>query len=62
VARGLFPTVAGVVQPSPAPRFSATPSEITAAPPEAGQHGDDILRECGYSDAEIVDLRRSTVK
>jgi len=32
------------------------------AAPEAGQHAAEILRECGYSDAEIVDLRRSAVR
>lgn len=62
VARGTFTKVAGVVQPSPAPRFSATPSVISGAAPEAGQHAAEILRECGYSDAEIVDLRKSAVR
>ena len=62
VARGTFTNVARVVQPSPAPRFSATPSVIMGAAPEAGQHAAEILRECGYSDTEIVDLRRSAVR
>ena len=59
VARGTFTKVAGVVQPSPAPRFSATPSSIAGAAPVAGQHADEILRECGYGDMEIADLRRA---
>jgi len=58
VARGTFTKVAGVVQPSPAPRFSATPSSICGAAPAAGQHADEILRECGYGDVDIADLRR----
>lgn len=58
VARGTFTQVAGVVQPSPAPRFSATPSSIAGAAPAAGQHADEILRECGYGDVDIADLRR----
>jgi alpha-methylacyl-CoA racemase len=57
-ARGTFADVAGVVQPAPAPRFSATPSAMAGAAPEPGQHAGEILRECGYSDAEIADLQR----
>lgn len=59
VARSTFTKVAGVVQPSPAPRFSATPSGIAGAAPEAGQHAAEILRECDYGDGEIADLRRA---
>ncbi len=35
-ARGTFVEVAGVTQPAPAPRFSATPSAIQGAPSAAG--------------------------
>ena len=27
--------------------------------PEIGEHSEDVLRECGYGDAEISELRRS---
>ena len=56
-ARGTFTEVAGVVQPAPAPRFSATPGAIAGPAPEPGAHTDDVLRECGFSDAEVADLR-----
>ncbi|HXM54223.1 MAG TPA: CaiB/BaiF CoA-transferase family protein [Candidatus Dormibacteraeota bacterium] len=56
-ARGTFTEVAGVVQPAPAPRFSATPGGIARPAPEPGADTDAILRECGYGGAEIEALR-----
>lgn len=37
--------------------MSRTPSRIAAPPPLAGQHSDDILKEIGYSDADIAAMR-----
>jgi alpha-methylacyl-CoA racemase len=58
--RGTFAEVAGVVQPAPSPRFSATPGSIRRPPPQPGQNGDEALAEWGLSGGEIEDLRRST--
>ncbi|UFS58746.1 CaiB/BaiF CoA transferase family protein [Subtercola endophyticus] len=59
VHRQTFTEVSGVVQPSPAPRFSATPSSIRRPPPNPGQHGDEALAEWGFTQPEIAELRRS---
>jgi alpha-methylacyl-CoA racemase len=56
-ARGTFTTVGGVVQPSPAPRFSRTPGAIARPPSFAGQHTDEALADWGLSADEIVKLR-----
>jgi alpha-methylacyl-CoA racemase len=57
--RGTFCEVAGVLQPAPAPRFSATPSSIRWPPPNPGQRADEALSDWGVSDAEIAKLRGS---
>jgi crotonobetainyl-CoA:carnitine CoA-transferase CaiB-like acyl-CoA transferase len=38
-------------------RLSRTPSKGTVRPPEIGEHTDEILKEFGYSDADIAGLR-----
>ena len=55
--RGTFTEVAGVLQPAPAPRFSATPGAIRRPPPNPGQHGDDALADWGFDPGEIDRLR-----
>jgi crotonobetainyl-CoA:carnitine CoA-transferase CaiB-like acyl-CoA transferase len=37
-------------------KFSDTPGEVAHGAPLFGQHTDEILRECGFADAEIDDL------
>jgi alpha-methylacyl-CoA racemase len=56
VARQTFVEVAGVVQPAPAPRFSATPGAIQGPPPPIGAHDREALAEWGFSAGEIADL------
>ncbi|WP_067682963.1 CaiB/BaiF CoA transferase family protein [Nocardia miyunensis] len=57
VRRGTFTEVAGVVQPSAAPRFDRTPARIAGPAPHPGQHTDEVLSEWGLSVAEIETLR-----
>jgi alpha-methylacyl-CoA racemase len=52
-ARGTFADVGGVVQPAPAPRFSATPSAAPGPPPVVGADTTSCLSQWGFEDAEI---------
>ena len=54
VERQTFVEVAGLTQPAPAPRFSATPGEIRRPPAHAGQHTDEVLGEWLGLDADAV--------
>ncbi|HWJ96708.1 MAG TPA: CaiB/BaiF CoA-transferase family protein, partial [Acidimicrobiales bacterium] len=57
--RETFTTVAGLVQPAPAPRFSRTPGSIERPPPHAGQHTDEALEAWGISADRIAQLREA---
>jgi crotonobetainyl-CoA:carnitine CoA-transferase CaiB-like acyl-CoA transferase len=46
-----------VHQPRPAPRFDGAAIDPTPGAPRLGQHTDELLREAGWTDAEIADLR-----
>ena len=60
-ARGSFVEFDGVVQPAPAPRFSATPSAISRPAPQRGAGGRDALRDWGFDEAGVADLRAGGV-
>ena len=57
VARQTFVEVEGVVQPAPAPRFSATPGAIAGPPPAIGGNNTDALQDWGFTAAEIESLQ-----
>jgi len=59
IERETFVEVDGVVQPAPAPRFSATPPEISRPPAIPGKDSDGVVAAAGYSQAQIVKLRES---
>lgn len=59
VARGTFVTVDGVEQHAPAPRFSRTAAAPVRPPRPAGADTAEVLREAGFSDAEIARLREN---
>jgi len=59
IARKAHTEVAGIVQPSPAPRLSRTPGAIQSAPPVAGQHTADVLSAFGFGADEIASLKAS---
>jgi alpha-methylacyl-CoA racemase len=61
VARGTFVTRDDVVQPAPAPRFSATPARLDLPPPAVGEHTDAVLAELGLSADEVHQLRQAGV-
>lgn len=60
-ARDTFLEVAGVIQPAPAPRFSATRPELPRPPVPPGTHTEEVLEELGYSEDDIGMLRRTGV-
>ncbi|MDO9488069.1 MAG: CaiB/BaiF CoA-transferase family protein [Sphingomonadaceae bacterium] len=55
--RGTFGTVAGTIQPMPAPRYSGTPTAHPFATPAAGSDGDTLLAGLGYDSTRVAALR-----
>ena len=56
VEREAFATIDGVVQPAPAPRYSATPNASPSAPKA---EADGLLAELGYAPERIAALREA---
>ena len=56
-ARGAFQEFAGVINPSPAPRFSRTHPELDRPPAYPGEHTDEALGSWGFGADEIATLR-----
>lgn len=53
VARATFVEIDGVVQPGPAPRFSATPGRAGAGAPRVGQGGREALSDWGFTADQV---------
>ncbi|PQP21977.1 CaiB/BaiF CoA transferase family protein [Rhodococcus opacus] len=49
-ARNLYPSIFGVSQPAPVPRYSVTPLTVKRPPPKTGEHADEILAELAEFD------------
>ena len=56
-ARQTFVEIEGVVQPAPAPRFSATPGAIQGLSPPVGAHNDEAFTDWGFAAGEIEALK-----
>lgn len=59
VARNVYQEVDGVVQPSPAPRFSRTPSEIRHGAHGIGEDTVSVLQAMGFAAEEIEQLQNN---
>jgi alpha-methylacyl-CoA racemase len=55
--RRTYTEIEGVLQPSPAPRFSRTVPQIKNPPPNPGQDTEAVLAEFGFNTAEIQTLK-----
>jgi alpha-methylacyl-CoA racemase len=56
IARRTFLDLAGVFQPAPAPRYSATSLDRPDTPRREGEDGAAILAELGYGTGEVAEL------
>jgi crotonobetainyl-CoA:carnitine CoA-transferase CaiB-like acyl-CoA transferase len=55
------PTAGPINVVGPPYRFSATPGAVRTPPPLLGQHTDETLREIGYSEEQIAEMREAKV-
>jgi alpha-methylacyl-CoA racemase len=59
VHRQSFVEIDGIPQPAPAPRFLGTPARVQRPPARIGEHTDAVLRDWGFSAAEIAALHQA---
>ncbi|CAN5439680.1 CaiB/BaiF CoA-transferase family protein [soil metagenome] len=58
-ARGSFIDPQGILQPAPAPRFSRTPGQVSAPPPDPSQGGEAVAAAWGVDRVRLDQLRRA---
>ncbi|MCH8137100.1 MAG: CoA transferase, partial [Proteobacteria bacterium] len=56
-ARATYVDFEGVTQPAPAPRFSRTQGEIQSSAALAGEHSEQVLRDWGFDETQINNLK-----
>ena len=66
LARGIIESITAadgepLKVPGVIPKLSRTPGAIRTPAPRLGEHTDEVLREIGYSDAEIARLRQANI-
>ena len=61
LARDAFVKIDDIIQPAPAPRFSATPGAISRPPAQRGEHTDEILAQWHYTADQIARLHAQGV-
>ncbi len=66
VAVGLFersehPTEGAIVGVRPPTRFARTPASVRRCAPRLGEHTDEVLREAGFDEAQIAELKANKV-
>jgi crotonobetainyl-CoA:carnitine CoA-transferase CaiB-like acyl-CoA transferase len=59
LVEGDHPVAGRMRQPRPAERLDETPSAISRPAPMLGEHSEEVLREAGFSAAEIAALREA---
>ena len=59
--RKCIATIATAMLPQPVPISRMRTGPPRAAPRAPGQHSDEVLRQYGYGDAEIAELREAGV-
>jgi alpha-methylacyl-CoA racemase len=57
--RNSFVEIDGIPQPAPSPRFIGTPIQVQRPPARVGEHTEAVLRDWGFSAAEIAELHRN---
>ena len=55
------PEFGGIKQVGVGPKFSETPGAVRTTAPKRGEHTADLLREAGYADAQIEEMRAAGI-